>query len=55
MPPSLDNVLALLQPHFARIAAEVGATMVVEAGQEPRGATPADVTARLAALMPPVR
>jgi hypothetical protein len=49
----LDNVLALLQPHLHEVAAAVGATTVVEAGQEPRGSNAVDVTDRLVALMPP--
>jgi hypothetical protein len=51
----LDNVLAVLAPQLAEVAAAVGATAVAERGAEPPGATTVDVTARLVSLLPPAR
>jgi len=51
----LDNVMEVLAPHFPEVARAVGATTVVERGQEPAGAMTVDVTERLVALLPPAR
>jgi hypothetical protein len=51
----LDNVMEVLAPHLAEVARAVGATTVVERGQEPPGAMTVDVTERLVALLPPAR